>query len=118
MCRSSRELCSSCSGWAERCAGSVRKFAELARPAEAAGFDAVHVTDHPFPPADWVADGGHHSLDPFVTLAHVASVTESLRLHTHLVVGAYRNPFLLAKAAATLDVLSTGGLSWELDPAI
>jgi probable F420-dependent oxidoreductase len=87
-----------------------RAVAELARSAEAAGFDAVHVTDHPFPPAEWVAQGGHHSLDPFVTLTHVAAATETLRVHTHLVVGGYRNPFLLAKAAATLDVLSEGRL--------
>jgi probable F420-dependent oxidoreductase len=85
-------------------------IATLARRAEAAGFDAVHVTDHPFPPAEWVASGGHHALDPFVTLAVVAAATESLRLHTHLVVGGYRNPFLLAKAASTLDVLSRGRL--------
>ncbi len=82
--------------------------AELAAAAEAAGFAAVHTTDHPFPPHDWVAAGGHHSLDPLVALAVAAGATTRLRLQTHLLVAAYRNPFLMAKGVATLDVLSGG----------
>jgi probable F420-dependent oxidoreductase len=81
---------------------------ELATAAERAGFAAVHVTDHPFPPDDWVAHGGHHSLDPFVALSFAAAATTTVRLHTHLLVAAYRNPFLAAKSIATLDVLSGG----------
>jgi probable F420-dependent oxidoreductase len=81
---------------------------ELAATAEAAGFSAAFVTDHPFPPADWVAHGGHHSLDPLVALSFAAAATSQLRLHTHLLVAAYRNPFLAAKGLATLDVLSGG----------
>jgi probable F420-dependent oxidoreductase len=84
--------------------------AEMARTAEAAGFDAVSVTDHPAPPARWVAAGGHHSLDPFVALAFAAAATERLRLLTQVVVLPYRNPFLTAKAAATLDALAGGRL--------
>jgi len=81
---------------------------ELASAAERAGFSAVHTTDHPFPPHEWVARGGHHSLDPFVTLSFAAAATTRLCLHTHLLVAPYRNPFLLAKGIATLDVLSGG----------
>jgi alkanesulfonate monooxygenase SsuD/methylene tetrahydromethanopterin reductase-like flavin-dependent oxidoreductase (luciferase family) len=40
----------------------------VALAAEAAGFDAVYVTDHPIPAAQLDARGGHHDLDPFVTL--------------------------------------------------
>lgn len=89
---------------------SAAAVAEMARAAERAGFDAVSVTDHPMPPARWVAAGGHHSLDPFVALSFAAAATERLRLVTHVLVLPYRNPFLVAKAAATLDVLSGGRL--------
>jgi len=85
-------------------------IAELARAAEAAGFDAVSVTDHPFPPARWVAAGGHHALDPFVALSFAAAATTRVRLLTQVIVLPYRNPFLVAKAASTLDVLSGGRL--------
>lgn len=85
-------------------------IAAMARAAEAAGFDAVAVTDHPAPPARWVAGGGHHSLDPFVALSFAAAATSRLRLLTQVVVLGYRNPLLLAKAAATLDALAGGRL--------
>lgn len=81
---------------------------ELARTAEAVGFDAVAVTDHPFPPDSWLAQGGHHTLDPLVTLAVAAAATTRLRLQTNLYVAAYRNPYLSAKTISTLDVLSGG----------
>jgi probable F420-dependent oxidoreductase len=45
-----------------------------------------------------------------VALGHVAAATERLRLLTYLSVAPYRNPFLLAKAAATVDKLSGGRL--------
>ena len=83
-------------------------IAEMARCAEDNGFDAVFVTDHPFPDDEWLAGGGHHALDPFVALAFAAAATTTLRLHTNLYVAAYRNPFISAKAVATLDHLSGG----------
>jgi probable F420-dependent oxidoreductase len=82
--------------------------AEVARAAEEAGFAAVFVTDHPAPPEQWLARGGHHTLDPLVTLSYAAAVTTSLRLQTNLFVPAYRHPLLSAKAVASLDVLSGG----------
>jgi probable F420-dependent oxidoreductase len=87
---------------------SARAVAEMAMAIESAGFSACHVTDHPFPPADWVRGGGHHALDPLVTLSAVAASTTHLRLHTNVFVPAYRNPFIAAKAIATLDALSGG----------
>ncbi|MFC8519661.1 LLM class F420-dependent oxidoreductase [Streptomyces sp. NPDC057257] len=83
---------------------------EVAAAVERAGFHGFSLSEHPVPSARWLASGGHQSLDPFVALAHVAAVTRRLRLHTNLVVAPYRNPFLLAKAAATLDRLSKGRL--------
>ena len=86
-------------------------IAELARAAEAAGFAAVFVTDHPAPPVDWLAKGGHHTSDPMITLAWAAAATSTLRVQTNLFVPAYRHPLLSAKAVATLDVLSGGRLT-------
>jgi probable F420-dependent oxidoreductase len=84
--------------------------AAVARAAEAAGFDAVFVTEHPFPEDEWMASGGHHALDPFVTLAVAAAATTRLRVLTNLCVVPYHNPYVLAKTALTVDVLSGGRL--------
>ncbi len=83
---------------------------ELAAAAEAAGWDGFAFTEHPAPSARWLAAGGHQSIDPLVGLAHVAAVTTRLRLLTYLAVVPYRNPFMLAKSAATVDMLSKGRL--------
>jgi probable F420-dependent oxidoreductase len=87
---------------------SAEGVATTARAAEAAGFDSVSVTDHPMPEDEWMRSGGHHALDPFVALSFAAAATTRLRLLTYIYVLAYRNPFLSAKAAASLDALSGG----------
>jgi probable F420-dependent oxidoreductase len=89
---------------------SAAGIAELAVAAEQAGFHGVFVTEHPFPVDDWLGTGGHHALDPFVALSFAAAATTRLRVFTYLCVLPYRNPFLTAKAAASLDVLSGGRL--------
>jgi probable F420-dependent oxidoreductase len=83
---------------------------EIARAAETAGFDGFSLTEHPIPGARWLESGGHQSLDPLVALGYVAAATTRLRLLTYLALAPYRNPFLLAKAAATVDKLSGGRL--------
>lgn len=83
---------------------------EVARSVESAGFDGIAFTEHPAPSARWLEAGGHQTLDPFVALAHAAAVTERIRLFTYLSVGPYRNPFMLGKTAASVDVLSNGRL--------
>ncbi|WP_327358901.1 LLM class F420-dependent oxidoreductase [Streptomyces sp. NBC_01304] len=87
---------------------SAEAVMEMARAAEAAGFDAAFVTDHPFPGDAWLAHGGHHTLDPMVALSFAAAATSTLRLHTNLFVPAYRNPFVCAKMVSSLDALSGG----------
>jgi probable F420-dependent oxidoreductase len=79
-----------------------------ARAAEDSGFDACFVTDHPAPDAKWLGAGGHHALDPFVALSFAAAATSRLRVQTHILVLAYRNPLLTAKSVLSLDVLSHG----------
>lgn len=83
-------------------------IAEMAQAIEGAGFDACFVTEHPFPTDRWLSSGGHHALDPYVALSFAAAATRRLRVQTNIAVLAYRNPFLTAKAVASLDVLSGG----------
>jgi len=80
----------------------------FATRAEELGFDGVGFTDHPAPSHRWLQAGGHDALDPFVALGVVAAVTERLHLVPNILVLPYRNPFLVAKAAATLDTVSGG----------
>lgn len=80
----------------------------VARAAEAAGFDAMGFTDHPAPTQRWLDAGGHDSLDPFVAMGFAAAHTHTLRFIPNVAVLPYRNPFVVAKAGATLDLLSAG----------
>lgn len=91
----------------------------VARAAEDAGLDSVWVADHvvfplygdskypyrrdgvPFEPEDGF-------LDAITTLAVVAGATTRVRLGTSSLVAPMREPLQLAKAVATLDVLSGG----------
>lgn len=87
---------------------TAEAIAEMASAVESAGAHAVFVTDHPAPDTGFMAKGGHHALDPFVTLSIAAAATSSIRLHFNLAILAYRNPFISAKAIATLDLVSGG----------
>jgi len=89
---------------------SAEAISEIARVAEASGFRAVHVTDHPAPDAKWLDHGGHHALDPFVALSFAAAATTDVNLLTNVYIAAYRNPFLGAKSIQSLAVLSGGRL--------
>lgn len=81
-------------------------IADISSAAEAAGYAAVHVTDHPAPDAKWLDHGGHHALDPFVALSFAAAATSKIKLLTNVYIAAYRNPFLGAKSIQSLQVLS------------
>lgn len=82
--------------------------AAMAAAAEAAGFDGFGFTDHPAPTQRWLDAGGHDALDPFVAMGFAAAHTTTLRMIPNIVVLPYRNPFVVAKSGATLDLLSGG----------
>lgn len=83
----------------------------VARAAERLGYDAIAFTEHPAPSVKWLAGGGHGTLDLVSALAYCAGITERIRLMTHLLVVPYHNPFAMAKALTTVDLLSEGRLT-------
>jgi probable F420-dependent oxidoreductase len=92
--------------WNRWCEGA--SIGDVARLAEEAGFDAFSMSEHPYPDKEWLATGGHHAFDPFVSLSFAAAATTRIRLMTYILVSGYRSPYLTAKAAASFDLLSGG----------
>ena len=86
----------------------------IAQLAEELGFDSVWAGEHVVVPSPRVAPSPMEPedpiLDPLVHLAFVAAATERLLLGTGIIILPQRNPLVLAKQAATLDVLSNGRL--------
>ena len=91
----------------------------VVRACEQAGLDSVWMADHfMFPDAEH-PEKDVPILECFVTLGAIAAATSRIRIG-ELVVGVpYRNPALLAKLCATLDVVSHGrsivglGAAWH-----
>ncbi len=87
-------------------------FGRVAEHAEAAGFESLWlsehlvVTDPRMPPSPM--DPEDPIFDPVTALAYAAARTTTLGLGTGVVVLPLRNPLILAKELATLDVLSGG----------
>lgn len=101
-------LCSANGGVCAR-SGVLGRVAEHA---EAAGFESLWVSEHlvvpdPRTPPSHM-DPEAPILDPIVALAYAAARTTTLRLGTGVVVLPLRNPLIVAKEIATLDVLSAG----------
>jgi probable F420-dependent oxidoreductase len=88
--------------------------AQVAQLAERLGYDSLWAGEHvvvPSPRADpSPMEPDEPILDPLVALAHLAGVTERVLLGTGVIVLPQRNPLVLAKQAASLDVLSGGRL--------
>ena len=104
--------------------------AALARAAEAAGVESLWTVEHivipqgyasryPYSSSGRMAGDERASIpDPLVWLAYVAALTQRIRLATGVLILPERNPVVLAKELATLDVLSGGrvicgvGIGW------
>jgi len=108
---------------------------EQARMFDEAGIDRLVVSDHVVmgehleeygrPEIGGQAGGRQptgpdgHWLEPLTTLSVLAGMTSKIRLATNIIVAALRRPTVLAKTAATLDVLSGGrldlgvGVGWQ-----
>lgn len=79
-----------------------QQWLEQARRAEALGFATLLIRDHFVP--DFFGD----QFAPFAALMAAASVTSTLRIGNLVIDNDYRHPVVLAKEAATLDLLSDG----------
>lgn len=80
--------------------------------AEAAGFDSLWAGEHIVLPDPQVPPSPMHPQDPaldsLLALTWAAACTTTIRLATGIVILPQRNPVVLAKQVATLDVLSRG----------
>jgi len=86
----------------------------IATTAERLGYGAIGFTDHPAPSNRWVESGGEGAAELFTSLGFCAAVTSTVRLITYVLLPTYRNPFVTAHQAATLDHLSGGRLTLGL----
>jgi probable F420-dependent oxidoreductase len=89
----------------------VQALVDLASRADELDLDSVWVHDHVFNVGhvfDRIGDKPYY--EPLTLLSFVAARTRRVRLGTSVLVLPYHNPIRLAKAAATLDVLSGGRL--------
>jgi len=86
----------------------------VARAAEAAGFESVWTAEHVVLPDPQTPDSPIPAqtplLDPAVALSHVAAHTRTILLGTGIIILPQRNPVVLAKELASVDVLSGGRL--------
>ena len=116
-------------------AGGWQPMFDRARAADEAGIDRIFVSDHVVFGENMEAysrpevggqEGGRqptgpdgHWLEPLTVLTALSSVTSRVRLATGILLAGLRRPVVLAKTAATIDVLSGGrldlgvGVGWQ-----
>jgi probable F420-dependent oxidoreductase len=100
---------------------------DLGRATEDSGFESLLLPEHTHIPVKretpWSGGGElpreySHTLDPFVALGAVAAVTTRIKLGTGICLVIQRDPLLLAKEVASVDLLSGGrflfgvGVGW------
>ena len=93
--------------------------AVLAQKAESLGFESIWLPEHPIMPVNTTSRYGGspdgkipESMsdmgDPYINLARASGVTEKIKLGTGISLIPERNPLVLAKEVATLDLYSGG----------
>ena len=110
--------------------GTLDTIRRLARAADELHYDSVWITDHvvipkattsryPYSPDGRLdLEAAQHYLDPLTVMSFLAGVTERTAIGSSVLILPYRNPVLVAKMVATLDVLSRGrvilavGVGW------
>ncbi|MDJ0269051.1 MAG: LLM class flavin-dependent oxidoreductase [Aigarchaeota archaeon] len=80
----------------------VKPISEAARVAEDSGFEALLIWDH------YTLPWSDATLDAWVVLSYLSSITERIRLGTCVSPIPFRNPAVLAKIAASVDIISGG----------
>jgi len=90
---------------------------EVAREAEQRGFDSIFFPEHthiptsrrsPFPRGGDLPREYSHTIDPFVALTMAAAATKNLKLATGICLVIERDPIVLAKEVASVDLASNG----------
>ena len=92
------------------------KLSRLANEAEALGFDSFWVMDH-FHQISIVGKPEEPMLEGWTSISYLSGQTKKIKLGTLVTGNTYRNPALLAKIGATLDVLSGGRLFFGIGAA-
>ena len=90
---------------------------ELAKEAEARGFESIWLPEHthipasrktPYPAGGDLPNEYWHTLDPFAALAAAAAVTSHIKLATGICLLIERDTIATAREAATVDHISNG----------
>jgi probable F420-dependent oxidoreductase len=90
---------------------------EVAREAEQRGFESIFFPEHthiptsrrsPFPRGGDLPAEYYHTIDPFVALTMAAAATRNLKLATGICLVIERDPIVLAKEVASIDLASNG----------
>ena len=109
--------------------GDINSYIEIAQAAEEMGFHGVSLTDHvvmgknlhKYPFGSFPLPSEAPWYEPLTVLTMIASHTKTLHLGTAVLIVPLRNPALLAKTAATIDMISKGrlelgvGMGWQAD---
>jgi alkanesulfonate monooxygenase SsuD/methylene tetrahydromethanopterin reductase-like flavin-dependent oxidoreductase (luciferase family) len=85
-------------------------FQRIARTADELGYHAINVPEHIVMPRDLAGAMGTTWPHAMTAMAFIAGATTRIAVNSSVIVLPYHDPIVLAKAAATLDVLSGGRL--------
>src|SRR5438046_7171357 len=88
---------------------TLAQLTGITEAAEELGFDGVWPLDHVLVGPD-LKDRYPWVIEPLTLLGYLAARTKRIRLGTSVIVLGMRNPLVVAKQAATLDLLSNGRL--------